>query len=332
MTDMTAAGILALRPVQARVLFPGSDTEVASRFKALAKAWHPDTNPGVDPAVFAHVVELHSALRKSAVSSERIFRTLDGRSFRFAYLVRHVTDFGEVLVGRTRIAHVVPAHLRDLAERADAFRPVFADDAMRTEMERFLPHRSMTLETADGTVFVEEKTPDQILMRDLMALVPFDPRHAAWIATRLVNLACWLQWSKIAHGALGPDTLLVSPEFHSVSITGPFLSARSLGSVPFALPERTLSVSPRYSVEGTPADERLDPELVRATVRECLGDPAGTRLAADTEFPKPFANWLLMPAKDARSDFLAWEQARDASFGARRFIHWDVDPAALMAA
>jgi hypothetical protein len=331
-TDMTASDILALKPVQARILFPGDDAAVSLRFKALAKAWHPDTNPGVDATVFAHVVELHSVLKRGVPANERIFRTTDGRTFRFAYLVRHVTDFGEVLVGRTRIAHVVPADLADLARRADAFRPTFADDGMRKEMERFLPHRSMTLETADGTVFVEEKTADQILLRDLMALAPFDPRHAAWMATRLVNLACWLQWTGIAHGALGPDTLLVSPEFHSVSITGPFLSARSIGQVPFALPERTLSVCPRYSVDGQPADARLDPELVRATVRECLGDRAGTRLAADPDFPKPFANWLLMPAKDAQSDFPAWERARDASFGARRFIHWDVDPVALMAA
>lgn len=329
---MTAAEIMAIGTVQARVLFPGDDAAVASRFKALARAWHPDVNPGVDAGVFAHIVELHTALTKAKAPSERVFRAVDGRSFRFAHLARHATDFGEVLVGRTRIAHVVPRDLADLAERADAFRPRFADDGMRTEMERFLPHRSMTLETAEGTVFVEEKTPDQILLRDLMALVPFDPRHAAWIATRLVNLACWLQWAGVAHGALGPDTLLVSPEFHSVSITGPFLAARSFGAAPFALPERTLSVCPRYSIDGTPADGRLDPELVRATVRECLGDPAGTRLAADPDFPKPFANWLLMPAKDAQTDFPAWERARDASFGARRFIRWDVDPSALMAA
>lgn len=137
----------------------------------------------------------------------------------------------------------------------------------------------------------------------------------------------------MAHGAIGPDTLLVSPEFHSVALTGPFLSARNFGVPAIALPERTLSVCPRYALDGTPADIRLDPDLVRQTLRECLGDPAGTRLAADPDFPKPFANWLLMPAsKGAQGDFPAWEQARDASFGARRFVQWDLDPAALMAA
>lgn len=335
MTDMTANDILALKPAQARTLFPGDAAAIALRFKTLAKRWHPDVRVGADPSVFAHIVMLHEVAKRpvgsAPGSASRIFRSTGGRSYRFAFGSRHVTDFGEVLVGAGHIVHVVPRELADLAVRADAFSPGFANDAMRAEMERFLPRRSMTFETADAHVFVETKTPDQILLRDLMALAPFDPRHAAWMATRMVNLACWLEWSGIAHGAIGPDTLLVSPEFHSVALTGPFLTATTFGRTPAVLPERTISVLPR-TASGV-ADARVDPELVRLTLRECLGDPAGTRIAADADFPKPFANWLLMPAgKGALADFSVWENARDASFGARRFIHWEVDPAALMAA
>lgn len=335
MTEMTADQMLALTPIQARILFPGDEAAVSRRFRALAREWHPDRNRSANAStVFAHIAELHEAARRvsAPVGMERVFRVRDGRAFRFSHLTSHVTDFGEILVGTRFVAHVVPADLSDLAARADAFRPSFADDGMRVEMERFLPRRHATLDTAEGMVFVETKTPDQVLLRDLLRVAPFDPRHAAWMATRLVNIACWLQWSGMVHGAIGPDTLLVSPEFHSVGLTGPFLSARSFGQVPFALPERTLSVCPRYALGDVPADVRLDPDLVRQTLRECLGDPAGTRLAADPDFPKPFANWLLTPAsKGAQGDFPAWEKACDASFGARRFVKWDVDPAALMA-
>lgn len=331
---MTAEDILAIRPSQARRLFPGDAAAVDARFHDMAKRWHPDRNPGVDSSVFARLVELRDrAKSEDPASDERIFRTRDGRSFRFVFLARHATDFGEILVGRTRIAHVVRADLADLAERADAFSPRFADDGMRREMERFLPRREATLDTPDGMVFVEVKTPDQILLRDLMREAPFDARHAAWMATRMVNLACWLEWCSLAHGAIGPDSLLVSPEFHSVSISGPFLTARTFGLQPLALPERTISACPRYALDGETVDARLDPALIRLTLRECLGDPAGTTLRADPAFPKPFADWLLMPSGGgARADFPAWERARDASFGPRRFVKWDVDPAALMAA
>jgi hypothetical protein len=226
----------------------------------------------------------------------------------------------------------VPADLDDLSLRAAAFRPRFADDAMRREMARFLPRIERVLETAGGWVFIERKHADEVLLADLAALGPVDPRHAAWMATRLVNLACWLQWSGVAHGAIGPDTLLVSPVQHSVVLTGPFLCAGSFGSAPTVLPERTLDVAPGYAAAGARLDERLDPELLRLTLRELLGDPTGTRLAADPDFPKPFAGWLLAPAPSAQADFAVWERAREASFGPRRFVPWKVDIAAMMAA
>jgi hypothetical protein len=330
--------LMALRPAQARVLFPGDRPAISARYKDLAKRWHPDRNRDPRAAdVFARLSELHGiALRivdGVSATQERVFRTRDGRTFRLRWAVRHETDFGEVLVGERHVAHVVPADLDDLSGRAARWTPQFADASMRSEMERFLPHVTAILDTAEARVFVESKTPDQVLLRDLLRAGPVEPRHAAWMTTRLVNLACWLQWAGIAHGALGPDTLLVSPEFHSVAITGPFLCGRSFGRAMDVLPERTLSTAPRYAAAGAVSDARLDPELVRQTIREVLGDPAGTRLAADPDFPKPFANWLLMPAATgAQDDFPSWEQARDASFGPRRFVRWDFDPAAVMAA
>ena len=72
---------------------------------------------------------------------------------------------------------------------------------------------------------------------------------------------------------------------------------------------------------------------MRLTVREALGDPAGTRLAADRALPRPFADWLLLPsAGDAQADYAGWEKAREASFGPRRFVKWSFDPAAILAA
>jgi len=333
MPGTSAETILSMTPIQARQLFPGDADAIARRFRELALAWHPDRNGSPDATrVFAHITTLHAAATKKPVIEERIFETIRGKQFRMRWRRRHIGPLGEVLVGDSFIAHIVPADLDDLSLRAAAFRPRFADDAMRREMARFLPRIETVLETAEGWVFIEHKGSDQALLADLATLAPLHPRHAAWIATRMVNLACWLQWSGVAHGAIGPETLLVSPFKHSVSLTGPFLCAGGFGAAPSVLPERTLDVAPGYAASGARLDERLDPELVRLTLRELLGDPAGTRLAADPDFPKPFAAWLLTPAASARADFVAWERAREASFGRQRFMRWNVDIAAMMAA
>lgn len=333
MRNTSAEAILSMTPAQARLLFPGDPDAIARRFRELALAWHPDRNAAPEATrVFAHITTLHATATQKPALEERVFETIKGRQFRLRWRRRHVSPLGEILIGDTFIAHIVPADLDDLSLRAAAFRPRFADDAMRREIARFLPRTETVLETADGRVFIERKDSDQALLADLARLGPVDPRHAAWIATRLVNLACWLQWSGVAHGAIGPETLLVSPSQHSVALTGPFLCAGGFGTAPSALPERTLDAAPRYAVADARLDERLDPELVRLTLRELLDDPVGTQLVADPDFPKPFAGWLLTPAPCAHADFAAWERAREASFGARRFVPWDVDIAAMMAA
>ena len=43
------------------------------------------------------------------------------------------------------------------------------------------------------------------------------------------------------------------------------------------------------------------------------------------------AEWLVLPpADDAFQDYRSWERAREASFGARRFVEMDVDVDALI--
>ena len=334
MTDFSAADILALDVSDAGRLFPGDRAHFAATFHNLARIWHPDRNADPDAAkVFAHITALRRhALASSAPAQERRFETADGRTFAFRWQTRHIGETGEVLVGKSRIAHLIVPEAGDLARTAARIDYRFADRAMQAQIGPHLPRFVAQLETVAGTLFVGEKRPDQLLLADLLRLGPVDPRHAAWMATRLMGLACWLEWAGLAHGSIGPETLLISPERHEVALTGPMLCAARFDERFRSLPERTLTLLPRLERDAR-ADEAIDPELVRLTIREALGDPAGTGLASDPAFPKPFARWLLMPsAGGAQADFPAWEQARDAAFGPRRFVRWDIDPAALRAA
>lgn len=334
--DLAAAEIMRLTRADAALLFPGDSGMIAQRYRTLARLWHPDRNPAPEAAaVFAHVANLHEAARQALTGfgKEARFRTRDGRSFRFTWQTRRAAEAGEILVGRRHIVHRLAPDLDDLARAAAARTLPFAGAAMRAQMEPVLPRPVAVLDTADGMVFVHAKTPDQVLLADLLRLGPVEPRHAAWMITRLMNIACWFEWAGLVHGAIGPDCLLISPQHHKVALTGPLICTTNLAEPPQILPERTLSGLPHLAVPGADVDRRVDPELVRLTIREALGDPAGTRLAADPAFPEPFATWLLMPGADgAQADFSAWERARDAAFGPRRFVQWDFDPAAVRAA
>lgn len=336
MTTLTATDILAIAPEAPISLFPGETADVKARFRVLAKEWHPDHNP--DPRagdVLRHLTLLRSVALGKAVKpaaakapTERTFTTAQGKAWRLRFLTSRPTEEGEVFVGRHIVAYLIRPDLADLAAAAVNHRFHFADRGMEEEMARFLPIRETAVETTEGTIFVYKRTDDQVLLRDLLAHQggQVAPVHAAWLTSALENIACYLGWSKLVHGAIGPDSLLVSPKFHSVALTGPVLYATPVGQRPKALPGRTMHLLPRLGLPGVPADAALDPELIRLTVREALGDPAGTALLHRADLPREVALWLVTPpADDAFRDYGTWEAARSA-FGQRRFAEFKVSP------
>jgi len=341
--DRTASDILGVPETRARDLFPGDEKAVAREFRRLVKAWHPDRCPDPKAAdVVAHLNKLRvAALRKIGAikvpSQMREFRANDGKLFRFRYNSIHRIDIGEVIVGDNSVAYVFDREFADIAAaeqmRIGGLR--FQDEGMRKEMARFLPSPKRAVVQQDATVLVYEKTPDQFLLVDLIrhAGGRIDPRHVAWIVSRMENIASYLCWAGISHGAIDATNLLVSPKYHTVSLVGGWGFATEIGQRPKALPWRTLSALPRLAVEGTPSDHAVDLELLRMTARECLGDAAGGRIVADGSIPQALSAWLVIPPTGtAFEDFPAWEAALARAFGPRRFIPWDVQPAEVYAA
>ena len=329
---LDASDILSTPPSGARSLFEGLGGTAAG-FRRLARDWHPDVNRSPRAAeVFAHLMALRTAAEvgtRPARDAVRSLRGTDGRTFEMRHLRARTFDAGEILVGRTSLAYLVAPDFDDLAEAAAKRRPAFADAAMRREMERFLPAALGAQETTSGRVLTYARAPGQVLLADLVAHLggTVEPVHAAWITSGLMNLCCWLGWAGLSHGWIGPETVLVSPSEHTVSLTGPFLFAARIGARPAALPERTLSALPRCALPGAEADARVDLELARLTVREALGDPGGGKLLAGKAVPRDFALWLSAPpAAAAAGDYAGWERARQRAFGPRRFVEMKVSP------
>lgn len=330
---MLAAQDILATPRSGAAAFFTAHGGPSAGFRLLARAWHPDLNPSPEAGrVFRHLVALREAAEAAAgrpSGPARTFRRQGGGAFEMRHLAARGADVGEILVGSGSIAYVVEDAYADLMDRASAFAPRFADAAMRGEMERLLPDPVRVEHVLEGRVAAYRRTADQLLLRDLVGHLggALPAVHAAWLASGLMNLCCWLGWSGLSHGWIGPDTVLVSPRHHSVALTGPFLFATPLGKRPEALPERTLDAVPRAGAPGEPAGAGTDLELARLTVRESLGDPAGTRLLSEGRIPRSFALWLLSaPADEARADYASWETAREAAFGRRRFVDLKVSP------
>ena len=328
---LTADTILATPPHKAADLLPGVK-DLRRALVKLAARWHPDRCPDPRAAdVFAHVLSMRDRAAggsKASIPAGVGFRTSEGRRFRLSPLSRRAVDQGEVMLCPNSLMTRFDAGCMDLAEAElaapDRFR--FADEKMRNQMAPFVPRIIKKLDLDDGgAMVVAQRDPEEILLSDLLDRSgPMPPVHAAWLCSGLMNIAAWLGYCGLVHGAIAPDTLLVDPAKHSVRLAAGWAFANPAGARPTALPGRTLDLLPRLAIKGETVDGRTDLELVRQTVREALGDPRGSA-GPISALPAPISGWLsLPPAASAAEDYAAWQRALEAGWGKRRFVDYPV--------
>lgn len=343
---MNAAEILSIGEGEALTLFPGPKSLIKKRFRELAQAWHPDVN--ADPQalkVFSHISRLHDIAAGKSRPGATISRPSPAKTWKLEaggeISVRakavHRGALGDVIVTNATVAYETVAGFEDVAAAeitaVNGFR--FANDGMKKGMEKFLPSlkRSVSAVGVDVNVFV--RPADTVLLTDLVRHMGgrIPPVHVAWVVSSLENMACYLHWAGLSHGAISTDNILVSPSMHSIILVGGWGYATPFGSRPKALPERTLSLVPRLAVQGETVDSKVDLALIRATAQELLGSSGGGGLALMKDVPEALRMWLsLPPREDALEDYSSWEKCLVESFGPRKFVKMEINPADVYAA
>jgi len=325
--NLSAKALMAIKPADPERLFSGPFV-VKREYHELARKWHPDSGAG-DERVFAHISEVYQAALKKADAGDweypgiKAFKPLRGADISISYRGRHSGPEGEVYVGDSEIAFALKDGLADLY--ASGIRQIrglpYADQEMRDKTAPLMPRVKREVRTKDRCVVSMEKTPDQVLLRDLAGHFggTLPPEHCAWVCTRLLNIACYLRFAGITHNAISPDTLLVSPMHHAVALTGGWWYSRPVGEKLTAVPEWSVPHLPSGFLRDKVADPRLDLELIRATIRQIVGAKA----------PRAMASWLKFASDgDALAEYRDWHgRVLEESFGPRKFVKLEVTPA-----
>lgn len=343
---MDAAEILSIGEGEALSLFPGPKSSIKKRFRELAQAWHPDVNRHPKALqVFAHISRLHdiatgrSAPTKAAVrpTLTKTWKLAAGGEIAVKPLAVQRGPLGDVIVTTETVAYETVTGFEDVsdAEAKVVASFKFASDAMKKANEHFLPSLRRRIDAVGMKINVFRRPADTVFLTDLARHMGgrIPPKHVAWIVSSLENMACYLNWLGVSHGAISPENVLVSPAMHSIILVGGWGYATPFGQRPVALPERTLSLVPRMAVRGETVDPKVDLALIRATAQELLGTSGGGGLALMKDVPDALRMWLsLPPQEDAFEDYASWEKCLVESFGPRKFVKLEVNPADVYAA
>lgn len=337
LSNLTASTILSIPADQPERLFSADQDTARNEYRMLAACWHPDRHSGAEAGqVFGHIGALYRAalarLTGGYWQTPGLLRltALDGTCYEIRYRKQHAFELGQMFISPTMVAYLLAPEHEDLY--AVARRSIgglsFANDAMRAQMAPHLPTVLSAFATNDALVLVLAKTPQQVLLSDLLAHASgrLDARHVAWVLSRLLNLACYLDYARLTHNGISVDSCFIDPAAHSASLLGGWWYACRREARLVALPARSADLAAPDMLAAKRADSRLDLALIRSIGRELLGDERGGTLLADAGVPAALGQWLrLASSGNARQDYQQWQsQVLPDSFGPRRFVRLDV--------
>lgn len=333
MIDVLSLGekeILSIPEDSPEKIFSGDLDKAKVEFRRLRSRWHPDTN-AVDPTIIAHINKLfdkaEELLKKGLWKrdGQLLIASSSGKSYSFRYHKAEEFELGIAYVGDSFLSYFIRNDFADLVRIAqdhiEGFK--FPDGKLKNEHEKSLPKLQSLIQVKDGYYIVIKKDPAYIRLSDVLEHFggKIDPKHVAWMLSRLYNLSCFMRLANLVHHDISPQNCFIHPQQHYLALLGGWWYARKGGEKLVALPQRTITYGPQSLLTDKIAVHATNSELIKATGRDLLGDSIGSRLST-MGYPQALVNWLRSPAQDelAWDEYGHWEQVLKNSFGARKFI------------
>lgn len=319
-------------------LFTGDADAAKAEHRKLAAKWHTDHNPGSD-AVLAHVNMLYDKAQTQLnygvwktpkgikVRFTGAFGGVDaykaGAEYSFKYLREHKFELGEFYLGTRNVLYLVERQHKDLYEHGiKAVQTLaFKDHKMQMAVSRMLPMYETSFETTTRYGLLVRKEPGLLCLADVIThLGPVEPRHVAWMVSRLYSIAGYLGWAKRVHMSANPHTVFIDPKEHAGALIGGWWYDTAAGAKLQAAPEATVALLPSATLRGGKAAHSITGEQIKAVGRALLGDPP-TSIHKHKDVPPAMLEWLYTPAReDPFNDYEGWAKVLKDSFGARRFV------------
>ena len=234
--NFSASQILAIAGNEPERLFSGDVGTLKSEFRALSKLWHPDVSKNTQAeSVFAHIYALYTKagdkLASGTWSEPGLLRLTgrDGRVRKLRYVKEHAFELGRLYLGVGVVAFAIDKAIGgDLAVNGvEAIKGItYADDKLRREFSNKFPDLIDFFDTGTLIVSVFKKAPDMVLLSDLRDHLlqstgqSMDPKHVAWVLSRLHSFACFLQVNGQTHNGISTDTVFVAPQMHTAALLG----------------------------------------------------------------------------------------------------------------
>ena len=226
-------------------------------------------------------------LHKWFTESQTTFETANGKiiNCKFVYVQPH--KHKTVYIGRHHVTIVYDSTI-DTAEIINNVDSIQYPSADIKGLRKFLPEVTLSMDLKDNKHLLVFNKPENVY--PLSMVHGLDPRQVAWMISRMENLGCLFEFSKVDFRDLTVDAFYFNPKTHEIYLLDSWENA-------------LLGNDPMYYLQAI-RRIALDIIIKDAAPKACL------------DFLQSF------PAEDAYADFQAWDDVIERGFNGHKFHHF----------
>lgn len=247
-----------------------------------------------------------------------------------AYELRYSSDYsfelGHVYLTCKKIVYVIADDKKKYADNlVDNLRKIrYTNSKMSENFSSSMPNiYDYFVDVTGRAVIIMDKEEGYYPLREVLHYYDdkLDPRHVAWIISRLSNIACLFEMNGITSNGLTVDNLLISPKDHGIAVHGAMFYMSECGSRMIGTVNDVFVVMPDKYKCSKEASIETDLESIKMIGRELCGEKNIVKFRELSKVPEKMKIFLSKgTSRSAYTEFQCWDKSLHESFGARRFV------------
>ena len=305
-------------------LFPQDSRKAEELYISLMKKYHPDIsdNPQAEK-ISAVITSLYSRVKKQP---ELKYKSFCPENFDLPYIKCYNREDGLMYYCGDCVVYIINsgAWQENIFKSYDGYRLNAEKDVVAEILKQSkpsLPEISDYFRMANGDLFIKVKLEnDEIPLDELLEFYKddIDPRHCAWITSRLIGLCCFAHIGGNVLNCLCTENFMVSPSQHSLRLAGGWWFIKHYKEKMHGVQSEVYENMPVSSKTDKLARFTTDLECIKAVCRKIF--PANS--------PEPMLEYSeSVCSQDIFSEFEKWDNTIKKSFGGRFFTKMKLCPA-----
>lgn len=297
-------------------IFPSDKAAAKRLYLSLCKKWHPDANK--DPLandVFTHMAALFKEVGNPLPD------TISAKGFSFSYIYKDTFEMGEVFFNKKSVVFAYDKEFASAAEKglknlSTLLSSIAAKHLDDKNLGAIVAPSATYTDTQGRKLVVFDRPENTYRLFDILRLGPLDPRHTAWIISRLCNISCLLGACGFTGNNIALANCFLDVANHRVVLLGGWEYSGQVGEKFISVNAEVFSYLSAQTKKDKTMTTRGDLECIRGMARSLI----------QGQFPPmAFREWAWEdPKLDPVEEFRLWDKAIADAYGPRKFIKLEI--------